>query len=150
MRGYAAIGLHRPKSRENIGGVLRAAYVFGASMVAVGGLRIPRRLLSRKMPTDTPRAGRHLPFLAGDVDVLTFAPVGAEIVAVELCKGAKPLASFVHSRQAFYVFGPEDGSLPDELLERCDRRVMVPTNGSMNLAATVNVVLYDRAAKADQ
>ncbi len=33
MRGYAAIGLHRPIDKKNIGSVLRAAYCYGAAMV---------------------------------------------------------------------------------------------------------------------
>lgn len=41
----------------------------------------------------------------------------------------------------------EDGTLREKILSRCRDRVMIPTNGCMNLAATVNVVLYDRTAK---
>ena len=44
-------------------------------------------------------------------------------------------------------FGPEDGTLGPEILAWCRDVVYVPTRYCMNLAATVNVVLYDRAAK---
>lgn len=37
--------------------------------------------------------------------------------------------------------------LARRVLDRCTHRVMVPTAFCMNLAATVNVVLYDRLAK---
>ncbi|KPA77229.1 hypothetical protein ABB37_07136 [Leptomonas pyrrhocoris] len=48
----------------------------------------------------------------------------------------------------FYVFGAEDGTLAAHHLARdVDDVVFMPTAGSMNLAATVNVLLYDRAAK---
>lgn len=41
-----------------------------------------------------------------------------------------------------------DGQLWQRLMDQQGRDVVyVPTNGCMNLAATVNVVLYDRAAK---
>lgn len=39
-----------------------------------------------------------------------------------------------------------DTGLPSDLIEICDHIVSVPA-GSMNLAATVNVILYDRVAK---
>lgn len=34
-RGYAAIGLIRPKTPANVGAVLRAAGCYGAAMVAI-------------------------------------------------------------------------------------------------------------------
>lgn len=47
----------------------------------------------------------------------------------------------------FYCFGPEDGSLSQSFLQQCDEAVFMPTIGSLNLAASVNVLLYDRVAK---
>ncbi|CAM37527.1 conserved hypothetical protein [Leishmania braziliensis MHOM/BR/75/M2904] len=48
----------------------------------------------------------------------------------------------------FYVFGAEDGTLSAHHLQHdVDDVVFIPTTGSMNLAATVNVLLYDRLAK---
>ena len=55
---------------------------------------------------------------------------------------------FIHPEQAYYIFGPEDGSLKSEILDRCDHVVYIPTIGCMNLAATVHVVLYDRMSKS--
>jgi tRNA(Leu) C34 or U34 (ribose-2'-O)-methylase TrmL len=37
MRGYAAIGLHRPKTPHNVGGALRAVGCYGAALVAMSG-----------------------------------------------------------------------------------------------------------------
>jgi len=54
---------------------------------------------------------------------------------------------FVHPSQAFYAFGPEDGTLDQALIDQADAVVYVPTTGCLNLAAAVNVVLYDREAK---
>lgn len=45
------------------------------------------------------------------------------------------------------IFGPEDGTLGERVLSWCRDVVYVPTDRCMNLAATVNVILYDRAAK---
>lgn len=75
-------------------------------------------------------------------------PFDAVPVAVDLVEGAVELPAFQHPTRAFYVFGPEDGTLGAATLHWCAHRVMVPTRGCMNLAATVNVILYDRMAKA--
>jgi tRNA(Leu) C34 or U34 (ribose-2'-O)-methylase TrmL len=141
QRGYAAIALHNPKSLINIGSALRAAQVFGAAMLVAGGGRRYER--SR---TDTMHAYRHVPFMCVD-SVLDVIPYDCVPVAVERMDGATPLPLYAHPQRAFYVFGPEDGDLPDAILSRCRDVVAIPC-GCLNLAAAVNVVLYDRIAKA--
>lgn len=141
MRGFSSIGLVRPKTVENVGAVLRAAHCYGAAMVAIQGDRTPIR-----SSLDTPKAWRHMPVLRGD-DLRSFIPYDAVPVAVDLVEGAVELPSFVHPTRAFYVFGPEDGTLGKATIEWCKHKVMIPTRDCMNLAATVNVVLYDRLAK---
>ena len=138
-RGYSAIGLYMPKREMNVGGAMRAAYCYGAAMIAVQGQRF------RKMPTDPQASWRHIPVLQV-ADLLEAIPFDCQPVCVELSPGALPLVSFVHPQRAFYIFGPEDGSVPNELTRRY-RTVYAPTLHCMNLAATVNVVLYDRRAK---
>jgi tRNA(Leu) C34 or U34 (ribose-2'-O)-methylase TrmL len=76
-----------------------------------------------------------------------FPPRKATPVAVELLPTAEPLVSFEHPDDALYVFGPEDGSLPKAVRLRCHRFVFIPTHHCLNLAAAVNVVLYDRRLK---
>jgi tRNA(Leu) C34 or U34 (ribose-2'-O)-methylase TrmL len=140
MRGFAAIGLDRCKSRENLGGALRAAGCYGASMVMLAGSRMGR------YATDTMQAYKHMPCLEVD-DLLGCTPYGAIPVVIELTDRSSSLVTFVHPESAFYIFGPEDGSVSAEILDRVHRVVQVPTTHCMNLAATVNVVLYDRMAK---
>ncbi len=67
-----------------------------------------------------------------------------------LSLGATPLPLFTHPDNAFYIFGPEDGTIPQQLIDAADDVVYVPTVGCMNLAASVNVLLYDRLAKTSQ
>jgi tRNA(Leu) C34 or U34 (ribose-2'-O)-methylase TrmL len=55
--------------------------------------------------------------------------------------------SFEHPGDALYVFGPEDGGLPKAVRLHCHRFVFIPTHHCLNLAAAVNVVLYDRRLK---
>lgn len=141
MRGYAAIGLVRPKTPENVGSVLRAAWCYNAALVAIQGDRTPIRT-----STDTPKAWRHLPVLRGE-NLRDFIPYDAVPVAVDLVEGAENLITFKHPQRAFYIFGPEDGTLGNAITDWCVHKVMVPTRDCMNLAASVNVVLYDRLAK---
>lgn len=140
MRGYAAIGLVGPKTPANVGGVMRAAQCYGAALVAIQGQRFA------KSPTDTMAAWRHIPVIHAD-DLHFVIPYGCVPVAVDLVPGATPLPEYTHPERAFYVFGPEDGTLGRRVLDWCRDRIMVPTSGCMNLAATANVVLYDRCAK---
>lgn len=141
-RGFAAIGLHMPKTPVNVGSALRAAGCYGAALVATSGQRYTRA------PTDTMKAYRHLPLIqcANLRDVLPFDCVP---VAVDLIPGARDLRTYTHPERAFYVFGPEDGTLGKPVLEWCRDVIYIPTSACMNLAATVNVVLYDRLTKQE-
>lgn len=98
---------------------------------------------------DTPKAWRHMPVLRGD-DLQQLIPYDAVPVAIDLVDGAESLIDFAHPIRAFYVFGPEDGTLGKDILSWCKHKVMVPTRNCMNLAASVNVVLYDRMAKQNR
>ena len=68
-------------------------------------------------------------------------------VAVERVVEATPLPQFEHPERAKYLFGLENGSLDETMLERCAHVVSIPGHECSNLAASVNVVLYDRIDK---
>lgn len=140
----AIIGLVNPKSPTNVGAVMRAAGCYGVDSVFYSGVRFDR---ARKFATDTKNVSEHIP-LIGIADLKQAVPEGAKVIAVELIEGATALTRYQHPDNAFYVFGPEDGSLGKDILKWCDDVVYIPTIGCMNLAATVNVVLYDRLAKS--
>ncbi|WP_101756758.1 RNA methyltransferase [Oceanicoccus sp. KOV_DT_Chl] len=142
---YACIGLYNPKSPENVGSVMRAAGCYGVSSVFYTGRRYD---FAKPFYTDTQRAYEKLP-LVGVEDLEDIIPFGCVPVAVELVKGAKPLPEYKHPPRAFYIFGPEDGTLSKKITRFCSDTIYIPTTGCMNLAATVNVVLYDRLAKGD-
>lgn len=141
MRGYSAIGLSQPKDHLNVGEALRAAGCYGAAMLCVSGIRYKRAC------TDTQAAHRHMPMLHVD-DLRHALPYDCVPVAVDLIDGAIALPDYKHPERAFYIFGPEDGTLGPEITNWCRDIVYVPTRHCMNLAATVNVILYDRLAKA--
>lgn len=140
MVGYAGIGLDNPKTSANVGSVLRAAGVYGAKWVAVSGKRFGTA------STDAMNHYKHLPLMR-PANVLDLLPYDCVPVAVDLIKGAIPLHEYVHPERAYYIFGAEDATLGERILSRCRDVIYIPTNGCMNLAATVNVVLYDRQAK---
>lgn len=143
-RGYAAVGLDNPKCLANLGGAMRAAQCYGADLVVVGGARLARL---GSLVTDTTKAYRTIPTLQIE-DVLQAIPFDCVPVAIEFVDAARDLRGYTHPERAFYIFGPEDSSLGRRVLERCRDVVRVPTRSCMNLAATVNVILYDRLAKS--
>ena len=140
-RGYASVAVDSPKYASNIGGVLRAAGNYRVGLVVLGNIRAVVRERS-----DTMRAYRHIPVVRVD-DIFEALPFDCVPVAVDLLSGATPLPEYVHPERAFYVFGAEDQTLGARITSRCRDIVFVPTNRCMNLAAAVNVVLYDRMAK---
>lgn len=144
-RGYAAIGLSNPKTPANVGSVLRAAHVFGAALVALS----PGRPRYHGSTTDVQKGYRHIPLIQVD-DLHAAVPFDCVPVAVELVDRAVSLVTYTHPERAFYIFGPEDGTLGERTLSWCRDVVQIPAAYCLNLAACVNVLLYDRAAKQER
>lgn len=139
-RGYAAIGLHQPKTTENVGSALRAAWLYDAAMIVTTGNRY------KPVCTDTMKSYRHIPLIQTD-DLFSALPYNCVPIAVDLLEDAQPLPSYKHPERAFYIFGPEDGTLGKKITSCCRDKIYIPIKSCMNLAATVNVVLYDRLVK---
>lgn len=142
-KGYSCIGLVNPKTPENVGSVMRAAGCYGVNSVFYTGKRYD---IAKQFCTDTKSQHLNLP-LIGVEDLRDIVPLDCVPVAVDLIEGAKPLPDYKHPPRAFYIFGPEDGTLKKEITDFCRETIYVPTNGCMNLAAAVNVIMYDRMAK---
>ena len=138
-----SIGLTNPKSPENVGAVMRAAGCYQADAVYYTGARYER---AAAFHTDTKNMAAKIPLIGVD-DWLTAIPADMAIVCVELAEGATPLPVFNHPHNVIYLLGPEDGTIDQKVIDRAHAVVYVPTVGCMNLAASVNVVLYDRLAK---
>lgn len=140
-RGFACIGLDNPKIQENVGSSIRAVGLFDAAFIAISGKRYS------KSPTDTMKFYRHYPVLQVD-DLHSVIPFDCVPIAVDLIEGAIPLPEYNHPERAFYIFGAEDSTLGKRITDWCRDKIYIPMEGCMNLAATVNVVLYDRLAKS--
>jgi len=139
-RGYSCVGLDNPKNSMNVGAAIRACGVYGSRMIAISNHRYS------KANTDTMCHTRHMPLIQCD-DLHKVVPFDCVPVAVDLIEGAIPLPQYKHPTRAFYIFGAEDATLGARITDWCRDIVYIPTNGCMNLAATVNVVLYDRLSK---
>ena len=142
-KGYACIGLFNPKTPENVGSVMRAAGCYGVHSVFYTGKRYD---FAKQFCTDTKSKHLDIPLISVD-DLESTVPLDCVPIAVELVAGAKSLVDFKHPPRAFYIFGPEDNSLKKKITNFCRDTIYIPTDGCMNLAATVNVILYDRLAK---
>ena len=140
-RGILGVGLCRPKNAINVGAVLRAAGIYEAELVATSGRRH-----DPTAATNTHRFDKGMPFFTGLDSVFDVLPYNCAPVAVEYRDDAQPLPLYEHPPRAFYIFGAEDQTLGPDITDRCRDTVYIPA-GIHNLAAAVNVVLYDRRAK---
>jgi tRNA G18 (ribose-2'-O)-methylase SpoU len=124
----------------NLGNLMRSAHGFGASFTFTIGATY-QALEAR---ADTSKAQWHMPhFNWVAVDELAL-PEGCKLVGVELLDEAIDLPSFRHPIRAAYVLGPEQGSLSQGLIERCDHIVRIPTRFCVNVAMAGAIVMYDR------
>jgi len=145
-----SVGLLNPKSPDNVGSVMRAAGNYAVDAVYYTGSRYPRALASNPGVANTRRSiSINIP-LSSVNSLIEQASENTQIICVELAEGAISLPEYQHPENALYIFGPEDGNISQAIIDKADAVVYIPTHGCMNLAATVNVLLYDRLAKSSQ
>jgi len=142
-----AIVLHNPKYPHNVGAAVRAASCFGSKLIVFTGERVslePKGIKGYRLPREERMKGYKDVTLINDN--YPFNRFGKNIipVAVEVRDNAESLPFFEHPKNAFYIFGPEDGSIPQVMLQHCHRFVVIPSKHCVNLAAAVYLVLYDR------
>merc|ERR1739841_492183 len=115
-KSHVTIGLTNPKSPTNVGAVMRAAGCYQVDAVKYTGQRYEK---AAKFHTDTKSAARTIP-LTGVESFLDKLDPETKIVCVELAEGATPLPRFKHPENAIYIFGPEDGSISQDVADRAD------------------------------
>ena len=143
-----SVALWNPKYPHNVGAALRASSCFGFKQLWFTGDRVS---LDPENGERLPREERMKGYK--DVELIQYDyvfdqfPSDVVPVAVELRPNSESLQHFVHPERALYVFGPEDGSIPQVALRHCHRFVVIPTRHCVNLAAAVYLVMYDRRVK---
>jgi tRNA(Leu) C34 or U34 (ribose-2'-O)-methylase TrmL len=144
-----AVALIDPKYPHNVGAALRACSCWGIGQLWWTGRRVRLDAArGQRLPREERMKGYRDVQTAIDDGLFDRFPRGAVTpVAVELLPASESLVEFEHPEEALYVFGPEDGSLPRPVRLLCHRFVAIPTHHCLNLAAAVNVVLYDRRLK---
>ena len=134
--------LINPKFPHNVGGTIRACSCFGVESLVWTGLRVDASKY-RRLPREERMKGyksvlfsnNQRPFYLFE----DFTPV-----CVEVFDQSEPLTTFQHPENAVYVFGPEDGGVPQVIRRLCHRFVHIPAHFCLNLSAAVNVVLAHR------
>ena len=159
----AAVVLINPKTPYNVGSAIRACSIYGVPTLRWTGTRITTAEARRKAGSALkgnrprlPREERMKDYTNVDWredNNVTITDLAEQFdltpICVELVPGAQQLHVFEHPHRPLYVFGPEDGGVPAGVRDVCHRFVRIPTltRTPLNLAAAVNVILYDRYAK---
>ncbi len=140
MRGYFGIGVERLSKPTNAGNLFRTAHAFGGSFVfTVNTLPHKERLYS-----DTSNSFENMPYYAWDTVDEMMLPKGCALVGIELLDDAIDLPEFRHPRSCAYVLGPEQGSLSEAVLEKCQYTIKIPAKFCVNVAIAGAIVMYDR------
>lgn len=147
-----AVILIDPKYPRNVAGVLRACASWEIPTLRWTGDRVRLDNPGERLPREERmRSYRTVDFrrVERPFDEL---PKPCTPVAVEFRQSSESLFVFDHppDPQGVYVFGPEDGHLPPAVLGLCHRFVIIPSKHCLNLAAAVNVILYDKRFKESQ
>lgn len=137
--------LINPKYSHNVAAAIRACSCFGIKTLFWTGTRVHPSEYERLPREERMKGYRDVVWFPTDRPFDNFEK--AHPVCVEIHKGSIALHRFVHPDNAVYVFGPEDGGVPQVIRRHCWSFVHIPSFHCLNLAAAVNVVLYDRAAK---
>lgn len=145
-----AIIMHNPKYPHNVGAAVRAASCFDSNLILFTGDRVslePNGVKGYRLPREERMRGYKDVTLINDQYPFNRFDKSVTPVAVELRENAEQLPFFEHPKNAVYVFGPEDGSIPQIMLKHCHRFVVIPSKHCVNLAAAIYLILYDRIAK---
>jgi len=145
-RGYFGIGVYHPKTEQNIGTLMRSAYLYDAAFVFTVGRRY------RRQASDTQKTDLHVPLFHFETieDLINHLPNSAPLIGIELDPRGRQLHEYKHPERAVYLLGAEDRGLDQRVIDMCHSLIEIPTPQpqSMNVATAGSIVLYDRHAKA--
>ncbi|GHF14324.1 rRNA methyltransferase [Kordiimonas sediminis] len=146
MRGYFGVGIDGVSKKGNVGNLVRTAHAFGASFAFA--VNPKREVLTGQIITkdfaNTAKSHEQIPFYNFETVDDLLVPKGCRLVGVEITDDAIDLPSFRHPMQAVYVLGGERTSLSEEMADRCDHMIKIPSKFSLNVATAGAIVMYDR------
>jgi len=145
-----SIILHNPKYPHNVGATVRACSNFGGKAVLFTGSRVslePDNTNGYRLPREERMKDYQDIIMLNDQYPFNRFNKNVIPIAVEKTDNAEPITYFQHPENAVYVFGPEDGHIPQVMLKHCQRFLVIVSKHCLNLAAAVNVVLADRITK---
>ena len=131
-----------PKFSHNVGATIRACSCFGVESLVWMGSRIDVSKYSRLPREERMKGYKSVQFVNDQRPFELFERFTP--VCVEVYDNSEPLTTFDHPENAVYVFGPEDGKVPQVIRRLCHRFVHIPAHFCLNLSAAVNVVLAHR------
>jgi tRNA(Leu) C34 or U34 (ribose-2'-O)-methylase TrmL len=150
MGQVPGIVLVNPRFAFNVGMAVRLASCYGLSQLWFTGERVRLSIEQKgRLPREERMKGWRNVTMVNNDRPLDLFPSDAVPVAVEVRANSERLQNFVHPAKAVYMFGPEDGSIPQMFLAKCHRFVIIPTRKSfcLNLATALATILWDRALK---
>lgn len=146
-RGYFGIGIYHPKREENVGGLFRSAYSFGASFIFTIGQRY------KLQSSDTCNTPGQIP-LYEYLDYAQFCkhiPRSCPVIGIELTENAGDVRQFSHPKNCIYLLGAEDHGLPKGIIEECNYVIQIPgLKACLNVASTGSIICYDRYVKTQK
>ena len=135
--------LINPKYPHNVGAAIRACSCFDVNSLVWTGDRVNPAKYERLPREERMKGYQRVDFRRWDRPFDLF-PETRVPVSVEVFDNSEPLTTFEHPENAVYVFGPEDGFVPQVVRRLCHRFVHIPAHFCLNLSAAVNVVLAHR------
>lgn len=144
-RNFFGVGIYHGKTYQNLGSLLRTAYMYGASYAFTIGARYSEQR------TDVGKVSRHCPvFNYKDFDdFYSHIPQNSDLVAVEMGERAKPMELFTWPPRPIILLGAEDIGIPETELKKCRFIVNISTKKpiSINVACAGSMAIYDYHAK---
>lgn len=142
-----SILLSNPKNARNIAMIIRLASCYDVKQVWYTGNRIKIDEGERLPREERMKGYAEVDLIQNDYPFDMFER-GVTPVAIEVRDNAMNLHDFEHPKNPLYVFGPEDGSIPQVYMRHCHQVVVIPTKHCLNLATAVSTILYDRQYKS--
>src|SRR5262249_18857064 len=137
-----AVVLINPKFPHNVGATIRACSCFGVRSLVWTGARVDVSKYKRLPREERMKGYKTVQFLNAQKPLDVFENVTPG--CVEVFEQSEPLTTFEHPENPVYIFGPEDGRVPQVVRQLCHRFVHIPAHFCLNLGAAVNVTLAHR------